>query len=72
MRYLASRLAIVSSLVFLILWILASLVGTCALAVGDYGRAAFLARPAWSIDHTRSCSPYVGQGLRAWQVAARP
>jgi len=49
-RYLASRLAIVSSLLFLILWILSSLVGTYALAVGAYGLAAFLARPAWSVD----------------------
>jgi len=50
LRYLASRLAIVSSLLFLILWILSSLMGTYALAIGDYGLAAFLARPAWSTD----------------------
>ena len=50
MRYLASRVAIVGSLLFLILWIASSLLRTAALGTGNFGLAATLARPAWTID----------------------
>lgn len=50
MRYLASRLAVAAGLLFLVLWIASALVTTAALAVGDFGLAASLTRPAWTID----------------------
>lgn len=50
MRYLASRVAIVAGLVYLVLWIGSSLVAVVALAAGNFGIAAFLARPAWALD----------------------
>lgn len=50
MRYLASRIAIVGSLGFLNLWIASALVSTGALALGNFGLAASMARPAWTID----------------------
>jgi hypothetical protein len=49
-RYLASRVAVAASLLFLILWIASAFVTTAALAVGNFGLSASLTRPAWALD----------------------